>query len=135
MAEGFLKLIAKNNNDFSLDVLSRGVVANEGAGASEFSVMAANEFGADISTHTSHQLTVDDVCDADLILTVTVEHCMILRNEFKSHAHKVFSVKEFAGCDDIADPYGGDFNTYKNCASQLIEACKIIYNKVNGNNK
>lgn len=135
MAEGFLKLIAKNNGDTSLEVISAGIAAAEGEGASEFSVEAAKEYGADISSHISQQLTAYDIADADLILTVTSEHAVFLKNELKKAAHKIFSIGEYAGCSDFSDPYGCDLNTYKKCASNIYEACKIIYDKINGNDK
>lgn len=135
MAEGFLKQIAENNNDSSLEVVSRGIAANEGCPASKFSIEAAKEYGVDISKHVSCQLTVDDVNDADLILTVTSEHCVFLKNELKKMAHKIFFVGEYVECDDIADPYGGNLETYQKCASDIYEACKLIYNKLSVNEK
>ena len=132
MAEGFLKMIAQKNGDESFEVVSRGICAAEGESASEFSQKACKELGTDISAHISVQLTIDDIADSDYVITLTTEQCVFLKNELKKFADKIYSISEFTGLNDIADPYGGSFEIYKKCSEDIFEASKIIYKKISG---
>ena len=129
MAEAFLNLIAKNNNCSEITASSKGMAAY-GEKASENSVKAAHLYGADISSHISDQLTLDDIANSDCVLTMTKSQCDFLRLEAKKYSDKIFSVSEYAETDDISDPYGQSLDVYNECAKMLWGVCEKVFEKL-----
>ncbi len=75
MAEGFLKERLEREGLLGIyEVRSAGLLAVEEAQANSFAVQVMAEKGVDISHHRSHNLTLDDVEKADLILAMTRAH-------------------------------------------------------------
>ena len=128
MAEGFFKTLCADSGTF--EVCSRGIAAIDGMRASEYSVIAASELGADITSHLSHQITHADVSRADFIFAMTSSHASALKAAFPEFANKIFTIGEYALSADVSDPYGGDLSIYRECAAQLKEAVQKIYNKL-----
>ena len=75
MAEGFLRRdLARRLGAEAPEVSSAGVIAWDGAEASEGSIKAAWERGTDIAAHRARRLTADLVRGADLVLCMAAEH-------------------------------------------------------------
>ncbi len=131
MAEGFFNELCKKNgkNDIAI---SRGTFAQNGAPASENSIISASELGADISSHSSSVLTFEDASSADYIFTMTKAHKDLIVGAFPELSHKVFSISAFTFGPDISDPYGGDISVYRKCAKEIFDAVGQIYQKLNG---
>ena len=134
MAEGFFNMLCAKAENTGVSAISRGTFAENGASASHFSVVAASELGADISTHKSAQLTRDDASCADYIFTMTKAHKDLIDSAFPSFSDKVFSISDFASCPDISDPYGGDLSVYRECAAEIYDATEKIYKILSVNN-
>ena len=130
MCEGIFKKLAENDKDIS--VSSAGVSVMDIEKASPRAVEALKEIGIDISNHTSRQLTKDDVNNADIIITMTTMHKMIILNSCPEAKNKVFTIYEYAGFDggQIPDPYGGEIEIYRMCAKELKKLLEVIYRKV-----
>lgn len=130
MAEGILKSMI--SPDDGIEVISGGIFANEGERVSENAVKALEEMGIDISTHTAHNLNKDVVRDADLILTMTGSHKDILCAMYgEDAAKKTYTLCEYAGKDgDIGDPYGQSPEVYRQCAAEMCDALKKVYEKI-----
>ena len=76
--------------------------------------------GIDISDHRSHDLTAEDVEEADLILTMERGQAEAIRLEFPQHAHKVYLLSQMIGRQyEIRDPYGGSLHEYRRCAAEI----------------
>ena len=129
MAEAFMNLYVKNINCDAVSAFSRGMAAY-GDAVSENSVIAAREYGADISSHVSEQLTLDDIADSDIVLTMTKSQSDFLKAEAKKYSNKIFSISEYAEIDDIPDPYGQNIEIYKKCAKSLWNSCEKIFKKL-----
>ena len=130
MAEGIFKNLLKDTDN--INVASRGIAACEGEFASENSIKATSELGVDISKHRAHMLTLDDIKKSDYIFTMTQSHATAIKNSLPQYSDKVFSIKEFAECDDISDPYGGDIDLYRKCSFQISDSVTKIYHKLLG---
>ncbi len=78
---------------------------------------------------TSCQLSAKDVADADLVLTMTSEQKMLLKNAFPGHKNKIYSLCEKAYGKDgnIDDPFGGDDEVYLSCCAEIAKAVKCVY--------
>ncbi len=108
--------------------------------------LAAVGFAAD--GHRSHQLTDQDVADADLILAMAGEHVAFIRRRYPEASAKTVSIKRLvrdlppgpaplaerlAGLgaavvpvepwEDVEDPAGGEDETYVSCAKELADLC------------
>lgn len=132
MAEGILNSLAKERG---LDVKaeSAGLFVLESAGPSEYAIKAAAENGIDISAHKSCQLSQDKAREADLILTMTMTHKMLIEQAFPDFASKVYTLIEYV-CEseitDIADPFGGDLNVYKLCFDSMYKYICMLVKKI-----
>ena len=108
------------------EVISRGIMTT-GAGASEESAIVMREMGYDISDHISRRITAEEIRDADLILTMTYNHKMILVNTMPEEKDKIFTLCEYANLEgDIPDPYGLGLDEYRKCAKKIKEAVEAI---------
>ena len=122
MAEGIY-------NHLSSGASSRGLSA-EGGIASEKAIVIMEKMGIDISKHESKQLTLDDVKNADFIFTMTIGHKNVILSACPEAEDKVFTLGEYAGGEDVADPYGGSEAVYEKCARQLYEYIERIIEKL-----
>lgn len=122
MAEGIF-------NHLSEGAFSRGLMA-EGGKASENSVKTMAKMGIDISAHVSKQLAIEDVEEAELVLTMSKMHKAAIVNAVPQSEGKVFTIGEYAHGDDVADPYGGSEEVYEACGAQLYDYIERIVEKL-----
>ncbi len=108
--------------------------------------LKAVQFTAD--GHRSHQLTDDDVIDADLIVAMAGEHVAFIRRRYPEAAAKTASIKRLVRqlapgptplgervaalgladlaiepWEDVEDPAGGEDDVYVSCAKELADLC------------
>lgn len=116
----------------SFEVGTAGISTHTPSPASENAVTVMAEMGVDISDHESRQITKEHIADADLILTMTSGHRNVLVDLFPQYSDKIFSLCEYAygTDDDVSDPYGGDVDVYRHCATQLKDAVSAVYDKI-----
>jgi protein-tyrosine-phosphatase len=89
------------------------------------------ERGLDISDHRAHELTAEDVTEADLILVMTRYHKEAILAEFPEARDKTFLLSEMAGKGfDIADPYGQALMNYHYCATELEDLIEEGYQEI-----
>lgn len=99
---------------------SAGTWATDGLPASENGIEAMRERGLDISSHRSQVVDSRLLSEADLVLTMTLEHAESLRAEFPGAAGKTFRLTEMAGPPyDVSDPYGRSLAHYRRTADEL----------------
>ncbi len=122
MAEGIF-------NKLSEGAISRGICASGGK-ASANAIKAMAEMGIDISHHQSVQLTVEDVKEAELVLCMTDGHKFTVQAVVPEAEGKVFTIGEYAGGGNVADPYGGSEAVYEACARELYEYIERIVEKL-----
>ena len=116
------------NNDIDITSTSAGIYAEAGEPASEEAVQAMNDYGIDLSSHKSQNITDKLIEESDLILTMTEGHKMMI----SAYApDKIFTICEFAGYDgEIADPYGGDLEEYLETAEDIYDCLTEIAEKI-----
>lgn len=91
----------------------------------ENAVLVMKEYGADIADHTAKPITEELVSGADCILTMTERHKQMVLMQFPEAAGKTYTLGEKQGVE-IADPFGGDLETYRACAKQLKKLIEEI---------
>ncbi len=87
-------------------------------------VLAASEFGADISGHKVRSMTDALAFSATLLVGMTAAHAAELRRRFPFAAHKVHILGEYGPTPvrDISDPFGGTLANYRQCCRAIL-AC------------
>ena len=140
MAEGIFRAVASaEGKEADFYAISRGINALDGDTASEHSVNALkNLWDINISLHKSKMLSVQDVLQGDLLLTMTRAHRDFLKAKFPDMSTKIFTMKEYAYPNinkdsyslDISDPYGLQYAIYENCAKEIYECVKVVIQKI-----
>lgn len=112
------KIATEQDLDVRID--SAGMYAEEGAKASDNAIKAMEEYGIDLSYHRAKPLTETIIEQADIILTMTEAHKMMLSLMGRG---RIYTLMEYAGSEgDISDPYGGDLEEYEECAREIYDA-------------
>jgi protein-tyrosine-phosphatase len=132
MAMGFLReKLRKAGLEGEYRVHSAGVWGLENQPPSLHARAMMAQRGIDISDHSSHDLTSEDVDEADLILTMERGQAEAIRLEFSQHANKVHLLSEMIGRHyDIRDPYGGSLYEYHQCAAEIERLIEEGYPRI-----
>ncbi|MBE6783162.1 MAG: ribosomal-protein-alanine N-acetyltransferase [Ruminococcaceae bacterium] len=109
LAEGLFKKI---NPEY--EVYSAGLCAVFGQEVSENSVIAALDYGVDISSHVSRPLSKELLAATDLFVCLSHSHAMQL-------IPLVGRYRVYVLGNGISDPYGGNLEVYKKCAKEIYD--------------
>lgn len=120
MAKAIFSKIAHERNDIYCK--SAGMSFCNGAGVSRNAELVCKEIGIDISTHTAHCITKDDLEKTDIFAVMTVDHASVLI----SLGVPKEKIHILGG--GIVDPYGGDIEIYRKCRDSIMDGCKNLYN-------
>ena len=125
MAEGLFKSL-NGEQKTGLEAISAGIFTNNGMPASENAVIVAKELGADISNHKSQMLNGDIVNDAKYLVCMTGAHYDQILLKFPNVSDKLFTLLP----TDIDDPFGGNIDEYRSCATQIKSAVESIIERL-----
>jgi protein-tyrosine phosphatase len=106
--------------DHGLEVASAGTAAMTGGPASDNAIAAMAERGIDLTGHQAQAMTVDALQAADYIWVMTHGHRQAVLGRAPEVLGRV-NLVDPAG-RDVADPIGGDLETYRACAGQIEAA-------------
>lgn len=140
MAEALLKQMLKSYNDEKkqeINIISAGISAREGDGASLNAIKAMRELGIDLTGHSATQLTEELIQQADLILTMTQSHRDMVMIMDPSARDKTYPLIEYTEDEvsgtrdlDITDPFGGSLSVYRSSAAQIKESLEKLVEKL-----
>ncbi|QDU24107.1 arsenate reductase/protein-tyrosine-phosphatase family protein [Urbifossiella limnaea] len=99
-------------------VLSAGVAAYGGGPASDLSVAAAAEFGADIADHRSRPVNPQLLAAADDVIAMTRSHAHALAERYPGVGP---AARLLCGDADLDDPIGAGPEVYRDCARRIRE--------------
>jgi len=122
MAEELLRgKLPQRIGNREIEITSAGTLNINGMPAAEHAQAAVAEYSGDLGSHRSQGVRRKIVSSADLILVMAGEHLEFLGEQFPKHIDKVHLLTNFANPQppadaDIADPLGGDLDTYRECA-------------------
>ena len=119
MAETLLReqLNKKFGREDLVRVLSAGVAAGNGFGASSQAVEVMGHRGLDLTGHSSQPLDDEIIKVADVILTMTRGHRSAILAAWPELDSRVQTLRRDGG--DISDPVGMPVEVYENCANQI----------------
>lgn len=98
-------------------VLSAGVAAGQGCGASPQAVEVMGKRGLDLTGHSSRALDDEVMNVADLVLTMTRGHRAAILAAWPDMQDRVHTLRRDGG--DITDPVGMPVDVYEACADQI----------------
>ena len=129
MAKGILEKKLEKQN---VSVFSAGTIAQPGILPSDFAVIAAQKYGADISHHLSSPLTKESINDADLILVMSPKHKDRVIELVPKAKSKTFLLKEYAfGIqEEVEDPVGQSLEVFEKVASVINENIEKVAKKI-----
>jgi protein-tyrosine-phosphatase len=122
MAEGMLKRYLPEDLQSVVTIGSAGTHALDGRPAEPNAVTVMKAFGIDISRHRAHMVESDAIAGADLILVMETLQEIHIRHFLPAEKNTVRLMGDFGGdlvVGEIADPYGGNLQTYRDCATSL----------------
>ena len=97
MAEAIMKhMIQKDGREADFEVLSAGIMAQTGEGASNLAWQPMSEMGLDVSWHRARQLNGYMMQEAHLVFTMTRAHKELLAFQYPNCAGKIWLVTEYA---------------------------------------
>ncbi|MBM7615114.1 low molecular weight protein arginine phosphatase [Alkaliphilus hydrothermalis] len=144
MAEAILKQLINDRKEVfgDIEISSAGTYAMEGGKASPQAIVVMEEWGLSLEEHRSTPITKKLVEEADLILTMTMNHKRALLYMLPDAEEKVFTLKEFTEEEipidmraslDISDPFGQPVEVYRNCAEEIKECLLKLLVKLKKN--
>lgn len=73
--------------------------------------------------HTSRPLSPEELEWADIVLTMTLSHKQLIRQQHPQVSDKLFTLKEYVtgSVEDVSDPYGGSYSVYQQTFDELHE--------------
>lgn len=98
-------------------ILSAGVAALAGSPASEESIAAAAEFGADLRGHRSRPVNPQLLMAADDVIVMTHSHLHALARRYPNMGPPP---RLLCGDSDLDDPIGSDQAVYRQCAQTIL---------------
>jgi len=119
MAETLLReqIRQKLGSEDKVRVLSAGVAAGVGSGASPQAVEVMGSRGLDLTGHSSRPLDDAVMNVADLILTMTRGHRAAILAAWPNMEDRVHTLRRDGG--DITDPVGMPVEVYQSCSEQI----------------
>ncbi|MEM9365143.1 MAG: Sua5/YciO/YrdC/YwlC family protein [Planctomycetota bacterium] len=119
MAETLLREILRERfeDENIARVVSAGLAASQGYGASPQAVEVMGRRGLDLTGHCSQPLDDSLMNMADLVLTMTRRHRDAILAAWPDRADRVHTLRHDGA--DISDPIGLPVETYEQCADQM----------------
>ncbi len=119
MAEALLRehLSKKLGSEDAVRVISAGVAAGVGMGASPQAIEVMGDRGLDLTGHSSRPLDESVIRVADLVLTMTEGHRAAILAAWPEMQDRVFLLRRDGG--DVTDPVGMPLEVYERCAAQI----------------
>lgn len=124
LSEGILKKMLSEQGVQHIHVASAGMMAKEGAPATNLTQSVAQQHGIDLSQHKAQYVSAELVGSSDLILVMEKIHQLEIETWFPSSKGKVFLLRSFGPngiFEEVDDPIGGTSEIFDLCY-QLLES-------------
>jgi len=83
-------------------------------------IAVMREYGLDLTGHQPKQVDMELIERSDLILVMESWHRLRIAHYAPAYENKVCMLSEYVGeSGNVSDPFGGDINTYRDCAARL----------------
>ncbi len=135
MAHRLLEKKLKDLERKDIQVYSAGIFAYDGDGSPYNAIEVMKEYNVDLITHKATNIKNSDLENMDLILCATKSHKNELLDISDKLKDKVYTLIEYIEPEkeeiNIADPWGYNLETYRNCASIINNYIDKLIEKLN----
>jgi protein-tyrosine-phosphatase len=107
-------------------ILSRGISKHEGGSSSDIAITSADKFSVNLRAHRSQSIFAETSRPEDIYLLVDPNHAQELLAWTDGSADRFIFVGQFDPAEPsatIADPYGGDAETYDRTYARIQRSC------------
>lgn len=130
MAEGYLKKLLLEQKRTDVEVISAGMMALEGMGASRETEEVLAQEGINVAQHRAQRVTKELIDSSDIILAMEDIHEQKILQFAPEAKNRLFLLKEFAKINDthlnITDPVGGDARVYQQVFATIKDAVERV---------
>lgn len=117
MAEAFANALFSREG-IAAHIHSAGVSTGDGYPASQHAIHTMAQELLDIGSHQSKQVTKEMLQESTVVLAMTAGHLRYVKTLCPTA--KAFTLGDYVmGTGDVSDPFGGDLDTYHQCATQI----------------
>ncbi len=129
MCEGYFRQLCKQAGQDNVTVGSAGIAAGGGAPASENALGVMRQMGIEMARFRNTQLTEELLDQADLVIAMTDRHRQHIAAIDRRFLDKTKLLMEFSddGHGDVADPFGGAPEEYRECFDQMKKALDNLF--------
>lgn len=108
----------------NIEAQSAGTSASSGSPAAKYSVLLAQGWGEDLSTHASQPLRDELIETTDYFFVMSYDQAFALREYFQIPPSKIRMLGEFDELEkgEILDPFGGSREAYETCAAKIFRS-------------
>ena len=107
---------------------SAGINAVDGSPAALNAVKAVSDAGGDLSKFKSRRLEKQMIEESELVVALTSAHLRAVLAISLEAASKTILLN---GSCDISDPFGGDYQIYRECFEEIKYAIDELLSKIN----
>lgn len=125
MAEGIFRALGGEEKT-GLVAESAGTFTVDHLPASAHAVTVAAEHGAEIDAHCSRIINAQIVEEARYLVCMTGAHYDRIIDMFPQAEDKTFMLMNL----DVSDPFGGDLDTYRQCADALHKGIAALIGRL-----
>ncbi len=133
MCEGYFRSLCTKAGIAEIVCTSAGVCARSGEPASVHAQTVLRSLNPEAPTHCSQPVSEKLMADADLIVALTSSHRSRLLALFPDAGNKIHLLKDFpepGASGDVADPFGGNEQTYRECFEEMKPHLEALFNVV-----
>jgi protein-tyrosine phosphatase len=130
MAAAYFSRLCKNAERDDVIVRSAGTFAGNGVPASGNAVKVMRDYGIDLENHRSKVLTRELLEDTDHVFTMTEGHRLQVMSIYPQAGEKTRLLMDFYDGGDVADPFGGSYDLYKDCFEQMKAALDSLFEQL-----
>ncbi|MGQ9553179.1 MAG: arsenate reductase/protein-tyrosine-phosphatase family protein [Anaerolineae bacterium] len=124
-------LLRRRGHASLVQVRSAGIWATEGQPATADAQKAMCERGLDVSGHKAHLLNLEDIRQADLLITMERSIDEAIRIEAPESIGKVYTLGDLADDPrDVEDPVGGTLADYRHTVEILQGMLQRAYGRI-----
>lgn len=130
MAAAYFKKLCRQAERGDIMVMSAGTFAGNGIPASDNAVKVMRDYDINIEDHRSTTVSPEILEGIDYVFTMTEGHRLQLISIAPELESKTELLLEYSCGGDVADPFGGNYEMYKECFKQMQKALDNLFAKI-----
>ena len=130
MAAAYFEKLCRQAERGDILVMSAGTFAGNGVPASDNAVKVMRDYDINIKNHRSSALSQELLEGIDHVFTMTEGHRLQLISIAPELENKTELLMKYSSGGDVADPFGGSYEIYKECFEQMKKALDNLFAQI-----